>query len=321
MKKYTLRNLVDEVLINAQEALSYKEIWEKALIKRLDKKLNSHGKTPSYSVSALLCNDIKKENSKYIIISKNPNRYQMKDRKNRSTQVLISKQIQTGSQEDQKNNKKSEFNEIDLHLLLVSFVWYKFKIYSKTIDANKSDKKEKGQNEWIHPDIVGIYFPFGDDYEPQTLKLTTNLACPSYKLYSFELKKKLSFSNLRESYFQAISNSSWANEGYLVAFEIDNKTDLLDELKRLNTAFGIGVIKLRGQLEDCEVMISAKYKESPDIDTLNLLVKNNPDFKNFIENINEDIGAGKSSRIMKTYYEKFFDKQQYEEYCKSKNIK
>jgi hypothetical protein len=33
------------------------------------------------------------------------------------------------------------------------------------------------------------------------------------------MKKELNFSNLRESYFQAVSNSSWANEGYLVTAE------------------------------------------------------------------------------------------------------
>jgi hypothetical protein len=40
------------------------------------------------------------------------------------------------------------------------------------------------------------------------------------KFYSFELKKELTFSNLRESFFQAVSNSSWAHEGYLVAAEV-----------------------------------------------------------------------------------------------------
>lgn len=43
--------------------------------------------------------------------------------------------------------------------------------------------------------------------------------------------------------FQAVSNSSWANEGYLVVLqEIDS--EVLSELRRLNQSFGIGVIKL-----------------------------------------------------------------------------
>jgi hypothetical protein len=45
------------------------------------------------------------------------------------------------------------------------------------------------------------------------------------------LKKDLNFSNLRESYFQAVSNFSWANEGYLVAVEIDTDKEFMEPIK------------------------------------------------------------------------------------------
>lgn len=61
------------------------------------------------------------------------------------------------------------------------------------------------------------------------------------------MKKTLNFTNLREYYFQAVSNSSWANEGYIVALDIDEDDSFLAELKRLNNAFGIGVIKLNDE--------------------------------------------------------------------------
>lgn len=61
------------------------------------------------------------------------------------------------------------------------------------------------------------------------------------------MKKTLNFTNLREYYFQAVSNSSWANEGYIVALDIDEDDSFLAELKRLNNAFGIGVIKLNAE--------------------------------------------------------------------------
>nr|WP_288977411.1 hypothetical protein [uncultured Blautia sp.] len=41
-----------------------------------------------------------------------------------------------------------------------------------------------------------------------------------------------------------MSNSSWAHEGYLVALKISEEPELMDELRRLNNAFGIGVIRL-----------------------------------------------------------------------------
>ncbi len=61
------------------------------------------------------------------------------------------------------------------------------------------------------------------------------------------MKKTLNFTNLREYYFQAVSNSSWANEGYIVALDIDEDDSFFAELKRLNNAFGIGVIKLNAE--------------------------------------------------------------------------
>jgi uncharacterized protein len=60
----------------------------------------------------------------------------------------------------------------------------------------------------LHPDIVGVHFPF-NDFSKKTLKLQKEyLGSLKTKFYSFELKKELSFANLRESYFQAVSNSS-----------------------------------------------------------------------------------------------------------------
>ncbi|MDJ1257372.1 MAG: hypothetical protein MRQ07_01770 [Candidatus Midichloria sp.] len=37
------------------------------------------------------------------------------------------------------------------------------------------------------------------------------------KLWSFEVKSLINSSNVHKSFFQAVSNSSWANYGYLVA--------------------------------------------------------------------------------------------------------
>ena len=60
----------------------------------------------------------------------------------------------------------------------------------------------------------------------------------------WSLKKRLSFSNLREAFFQAVSNSSWANEGYLVAADISTDEDFQAELHRLSASFGIAIIQL-----------------------------------------------------------------------------
>ncbi|MBK6362572.1 MAG: hypothetical protein IPF52_03390 [Saprospiraceae bacterium] len=105
----------------------------------------------------------------------------------------------------------------------------------KTIFHETSTKGTKGRNEWIHPDLVGVYFPF-KDYKKETLEIQSHLTISSIKLFSFELKISLNFSNLRECYFQAVSNSSWANEGYLVAVNINDDPAFRDELRRLTNS-------------------------------------------------------------------------------------
>ena len=65
-----------------------------------------------------------------------------------------------------------------------------------------------------------------------------------FKLSSFEIKKDLNNdSDLKKAFFQAVSNSSWANYGYLVAFDINSS--LFDEMERLNQSFGIGIVELK----------------------------------------------------------------------------
>ncbi len=104
----------------------------------------------------------------------------------------------------------------------------------------------------------------------------------AFKLYSFELKRELSFGNIRESFFQAVSNSSWANEGYLVSVLIDQSDEFQFELKRLSSAFGIGIIQLNNEDPDSsETILPAKTREDLDWETINKLASINPDFKDF----------------------------------------
>ncbi len=142
-----------------------------------------------------------------------------------------------------------------------------------------------------------------------------------HKLFSFELKKELSLSNLKESYFQAVSNSTWANEGYLVVFK-DIGDKVLDELRRLNQSFGIGVIKLESEISNSKILLPAKEREI-DIPTLNMLVKQSPkDFKPFIEKINKQIEKGLDTAVdMENFFDEVFGDEAMQKYIKDKGIK
>jgi len=74
------------------------------------------------------------------------------------------------------------------------------------------------------------------------------------------MKIDINISNLREYYFQAVSSSSWAHERYLVAIYIVEEPELIDEMRCLNNAFGIVVIRLDAEhFMQSEILFSANY--------------------------------------------------------------
>lgn len=174
-----------------------------------------------------------------------------------------------------------------------------------------------GKDKWNYPDIVGVYFPY-DDYQNETLGLLESLKLNNYKIFSFELKISINFSNLKESYFQAVSNSSWANEGYLVVLkELDS--EVLSELRRLNQSFGIGVIQLDGsEISNSKIVLSAKEK-ALDMQTIDMLVDKNEDFKKFINDINQQIRAGKDAKIQ-AEFDRVKSDEEMAKYLKEKHI-
>ena len=195
------------------------------------------------------------------------------------------------------------FQERDLHPFLVYHAQYALKAFCKTINHSKSGKKEFGQ--WVHPDVVGCYFPLGE-WKPELVEFGYTIGSISVKLFSFEMKCALNFSNLRESFFQTVSNSSWANEGYLVAADISRDEEFLTEVQRLCSSFGIGLIALDLQDPDAaEVLYPAKFREYLDWDTMNKLAMNS-DFKEFLVRITKDI-AGKEFRT--EWYDRVFERE------------
>ncbi|EAL5471488.1 HrgA protein [Campylobacter jejuni] len=306
--KLTYKELIIEVLKQTKKPLNVSEIWQKALEKGLDKKLSSIGQTPTQTIWNRLLTD----KINFLKTSIKPTTFWLKERENELLKLDNKNEITNEKQE------KNKFHERDLHPLLVKFLYENldFNLNCKTIYHEQSKKGKGGEDKWNYPDIVGVYFPY-DDYEKETITLLENIKQNSYKLFSFELKIALNFSNLKECYFQAVSNSSWANEGYLVVLqEIDS--EVLSELRRLNQSFGIGVIKLEKDISNSQILISAKEKEL-DIQTLNMLINKNPNFKEFIDDINKQIKVGKEVKIQANFDEIKSDEEM-EKYLKEKCI-
>ncbi|GAA7475747.1 COG2958 family protein [Helicobacter pylori] len=179
-------------------------------------------------------------------------------------------------------------HERDLHpfLTYMAFLNENLKCYTKTIFHEESSKSIKGMDRWLYPDMVGVRFLHAELSNENLIAFSKKFDTLPVKLVSFELKKEISVHNCRECYFQAISNSSWANEGYLVGHHLNtHDSKLMDLLKRLHGSFGIGVIDLRTDEDKSTILLNAKYKEKIDYTVASELSEKNPKFSAFLKSV------------------------------------
>ncbi len=179
-------------------------------------------------------------------------------------------------------------HERDLHpfLTYMAINNENLKCYTKTIFHEESSKSIKGMDRWLYPDMVGVRFLHAEWSNENLIAFSKKFDTLPVKLVSFELKKEISVHNCRECYFQAISNSSWANEGYLVGRHIDtHNLKLMDLLKRLHASFGIGVIDLRTNEDKSAILLNAKYKEKIDYTVDSELSAKNEKFSGFLKSV------------------------------------
>jgi hypothetical protein len=287
--------LAIEVLRTAEKPLTYSEIWNAAKATGVSSQVKSGGKTPWQTLGSQLYVDVRENpSSKFVKLGKRPARFFLKERK----KELPSDIIETIEKDEKRQfEAPTTYHERDLHPLLTYFAHYDLTfnrgrpIHTKTILHEKSLKS--GYNEWIHPDIVGFYFPL-NDWLPDVMELNKLSDNNALRLYSFEMKKALGKTNYRESFFQAVSNSSWAHEGYLVAVEILQDEDFLEELGRLSSSFGIGIIRLEpADISSSEVVFTAEHKKVLDWETINKLCEQNGDFAQFLSDVKTDFNSKK----------------------------
>lgn len=320
-KSLTYRDIIEKTLRKVGKPLSANEIWQKADELGVLEGYVTEGKTPWATIAAFCYTNINKEGENSLVVqtSTRPAKFFLRHGDGSGSQDVFSASLVNQSTTLEKSHsQKDQILERDLHPVLASFVYGHphFRASLKTLFHEKSIKAAKGKNEWLHPDVVGVYFPFAV-YSDATREAQKYLSVTSIKLYSFELKLSLSFSNLRQSYFQAVSNSSWAHEGYLVAKEIDQDQSFIDELRRLNNAFGIGVIRLNiDTFAESEILLPAKNRQEIDWDTVDRLAQENSDFKIFLDNISEDCKLGK----VKSIYDSLLDESTWKARVASKKV-
>lgn len=187
-------------------------------------------------------------------------------------------------------------SEHDLYPMLSSFLWAEYAIYSKRIDEKRSSNSRGANgNKWLYPDLVAME-DLTADWDQKVKDCVQQYSDKKTKLWSFEIKLLINRSNVRQTFFQAVSNSSWANYGYLVAAELEG-SDTKRELQILSSLHGIGFILLdpKNPVES-QVLIPARKRTEIDWDTANRLVEENRDFRDFIDEVTCFYQTGKTKR-------------------------
>jgi hypothetical protein len=279
-------------------------------------------KTPSSTISAQLGEFIRNGDARVKRIKQAGGTYiyyLSKNESNISLDLLANTSEESPSKILRPN--KSTYEERDLHKLLSSFL-KNSGTYSKTIFHEQSNGKDSNQI-WTHPDMVGIKFQALQSRASQNLLKSINRS-DIIKISSYELKREItSDSELKKAFFQAVSNSSWANYGYLVAFEFSD--NLTEEMGRLNQSFGIGIIELDANPYRSKILFPSTFR-GLDFRTVDKLCKINGEFEKFIEQIEklmtaEDRYYRATEKELDEFCDDYFlNDEEMEAYSKGKNI-
>ncbi len=275
--KITIKQAILQTLEETQDKMDYKEVYDYVIQHNLYN--FGSAKTPSNIIASGLGNFIRNNDNRVKRLKVNNvfmyylTKYEDNIEFEEETTAIT---LEKSKQESDK--PVQTFNERDLHKLFASFLKSQ-DIYPKTILHERSNRSEEHQR-WIHPDMVGLKrITLKNDHSNALREIVHRN--DSFNLYSYELKKTINSDyELKKCFFQAVSNSSWANYGYLVALDISE--NLHDELERLNKAFGIGIIELSANVFETKILFPAHYKRL-DFQTIDKLCESNRDFAKFIE--------------------------------------
>ncbi len=180
---------------------------------------------------------------------------------------------------------QSDFTEHELYPKLIEFLRAEYSAKGARIDESKaSNKRGKGGNKWLYPDVVAVD-ALTKNLNVEVVEALKHSGEQRARLWSFEVKKLLNKSNVREAYFQTVSNSSWANFGYLVAARIEG-ADAIKELQMLYAVHGIGLIELEPE-SPTESIVRIPAREKPNIEwtMCSRLADENSDFQDFMKRV------------------------------------
>ena len=156
----------------------------------------------------------------------------------------------------------TDYKEDDLYQPLQDFLKEQSVGFARIIHSRDKGVKISGESIWLHPDAIGLDFS-NEGWNDRIVKTFGEAVDAQFKIWSFELKTKITTSNLRRYFFQAVANSSWAHFGYLVVGEI---VGVERELRMLSNRYGIGVIVVNVKKKQSNKEVQEKLEKKNDTD-------------------------------------------------------
>jgi len=317
IKEASLKSLED-----LNRLASYAEVYQHIV----DKRYYDFGGalTPAQTISAALGDFIRKGDTRVKRIKQDNGSYlYYLSKLEHSLDIQTVEPDDTAIREAKNQNKKDKtYDERDLHILLASYL-KSTDVFAKTIFHEQSKNGRDSNQIWTHPDVVGIRFLKLQSKASQNFLKSINRV-DALKLSSYEIKREInSDAELKKAFFQAVSNSSWANYGYLVAFEFSDS--LSDEMERLSQSFGIGIIELNPNAYQSKVLHPAKFRDL-DFKTIDKLCKINREFSEFIEKVDklltaDDRYVSSTRKELDEFCDRVFESDsEMERYCEGKRI-
>lgn len=139
------------------------------------------------------------------------------------------------------------------------------------IEHSAAARQTAGLNLWKFPDVVSLRWDVlgQDDRGRQVLNravldVRKSLGEQPFQISSTELKVSVTSSNLRQLFFQCVSNSKWAHIAQLViAADIADEA-VANELRRLGASYGVSVTTFSLTEEDLDKLPAADKIRSAD---------------------------------------------------------
>lgn len=311
--KRGMADFIVEVLNEADMPLTYSEIWNQGNEKGIIPPKSDNPNQMKYLSSVLtgwddeLTSDdvyVYKDGTKIKLFSRSPRRWYIVDKFNKNDIDKFPEKIDKAEKKEERIDAKNEIEgkncqiELMLYPFLTKYVKEKLGVSVIAISDKKAKKAilKRGLKKWQYPDLVGFSVP----YDKSINEMKKVLGSSPVLIYSFEMKREIKTRNFCECYYQALSNSSWANYGYLVTDTLDDDdTDMMSALKLLNERFGIGIIKLNTKrpndgkgfdIRESKILFEAKFNPEINWDVFRRNIRDNEDeYKTFCNAVTTSI--------------------------------